>query len=200
MVSHQICAELEWQLASYDADTDVLAAVAATVAFHGGADTDALVLRAVRRVAEVPRDLSVFQEALGSARRYPALRVATCVGVAAVAAGREGLLVPLLVQTTSAALGDSGQETPLVWCLHPWRVFQPADAHRLMPRYQPNRIPSQPASHYLRAVAQDVTSPCSSSATDWPGVAKSAPNAARLESVNSLVGLLNFLEDPLHLV
>src|SRR5258708_11874878 len=48
--------------------------------------------------------------------------------------------------------------------------------------------------------AQEVTSPRSSSAAGWPGIAKSTPNAARLESANSRGGLLNFLEDPLHLV
>ena len=130
--SEEVAAELERQLTSYDSDTDVLAALAATAAFHGDADTDALVVRAIRRVAEVPRNLSVFQEALGSARRYPALRLATCAGVAAVAAGREGLLVRLLVQTTSAALSNSGEETPLVWCLHPWRVLQTASHYLRM--------------------------------------------------------------------
>jgi hypothetical protein len=158
--NEELAPELERQLTSYDADTDVLAALAATAAFHGDADTDALVVRAVRRVAEVPRDLGSFLEALGDARRYPALRLATCAGVAAVAAGREGLLVPLLVQTTSAALSNTGEETPLVWCLFPWRVIL-ADVAARMPQDQPNRVPSQPASHYLRmscrAALADVT-------------------------------------------
>jgi hypothetical protein len=159
--NEEFAAELERQLASYDADTDILAALAATAAFHGDADTHALVLRAVHRVAEVPRVMSTFQEALGNARRYPALRLATCTGVAAVAASRAGLLVPLLVQSTSAALSESGEEKPLVWCLHPWRVFQPADAYRLMPQYQPNQVPRWPDSRYLRmscrAALADVT-------------------------------------------
>ena len=148
--NEELAAELERQLASYDADTDVLAALAATATFHGEADTDALILRAVHRVTGVPRPMGSFQVALGNARRYPALRVATCVGIAAVAADREGLLVPLLVQTASVELSDSGEETPLVRCLHPWRVFQPADAYRLMPQYQLNQIPRQPESRYLR--------------------------------------------------
>jgi hypothetical protein len=43
-----LAAELERQLTDYDSDTDVLTALAATAAFHGGLDSDALVLRAVR--------------------------------------------------------------------------------------------------------------------------------------------------------
>ena len=41
--NEELAAELERQLASYDADTDVLAALAATATFHGEADTDALI-------------------------------------------------------------------------------------------------------------------------------------------------------------
>ena len=63
--------------------------------------------------------------------------------------------------TASVELSDSGEETPLVRCLHPWRVFQPADAYRLMPQYQLNQIPRQPESRYLRMSCQtalaDVT-------------------------------------------
>jgi hypothetical protein len=49
----EIAAELERQLGSYD--TDVLTALAATATFHGSPDTDDIVLRAARRIAEPPR-------------------------------------------------------------------------------------------------------------------------------------------------
>jgi hypothetical protein len=64
------------------------------------------------------------------------------------------------MQTTSAALSNSGEETPLVWCLHPWRVFE-RDVARRMPQYQPDQIPRSPDSRYLRmscrAALADVT-------------------------------------------
>ncbi len=73
----------------------------------------------------------------------------TAIGVAAVAAHREQLLVALLVQTTSATLELNG-DASLIWCLHPSRVFR-ADVASLMPQYQPRSQPRWPASHYLRA-------------------------------------------------
>lgn len=131
-------AELERQLADYDTDTDVLAALTATAIFHGNPDTDAVILRAARRMAERPRLTGAYHEALGAARRYPALRIATCAGVAAVAAGRDDFLVPLLVGTTSSTLENSDDDVPLVWCLHPWRVLE-ARAVTRMPQYQPKQ-------------------------------------------------------------
>jgi hypothetical protein len=86
----EMAAELERQLGSYDADTDVLTALGAAATFHGGPDTDDLVLRAARRIAEPPRVTGSFQPVLADARRYPALRLVTAAGVAAVAAGRGG--------------------------------------------------------------------------------------------------------------
>lgn len=145
----ELAAELERQLADYDTDTDVLTALAATATFHGGSDADDLVLRAARRLAEPPRLTTVYQEVLANARRYPALRLVTAVGVAAVAAHREELLFPLLVQTSSATL-ELNDDAPLIWSLHPWRVFH-SDLARLMPQYQPSSQPIWPASRYLRA-------------------------------------------------
>jgi SIR2-like domain len=145
----EMAAELERQLGSYDTDTDVLTALAATATFHGSPDTDDLVLRAARRMAEPPRLTGSFQPVLADARRYPALRLVTASGVAAVAAGREGLLIRFLVQTSSSTLELNG-EAQLAWCLHPWRVLH-AEAARLMPQYQPNSRPIWPASRYLRA-------------------------------------------------
>ena len=90
-------ADLERQLANYDTDTDVLTALAATAAFHGSPCTDDLVLRAARRMAEPPRLTGSFQPVLADAQRYPALRLVTTARLAAAIAGREGLLIRLLV-------------------------------------------------------------------------------------------------------
>jgi len=145
----QLAAELERQLADYDTDTDLLTALAATATFHGGPGTDDLVLRSARRLAEPPRMTTTYQEVLADARRYPALRLVTAAGVAAVAAHREELLLPLLVQTSSSTLELNG-DASLIWSLHPWRVFH-TDIVLLMPQYQPGSQPRWPASRYLRA-------------------------------------------------
>lgn len=144
----QMAAELERQLFDYDTDTDVITALAATATFHGGPDADDLVLRTARRLAEPPRLTGSYQEALADARRYPALRLVTAVGVAAVAAHREELLFPLLVKTSSSTLELNADGT-LIWSLHPWRVIH--TVARRMPQYQPSSVPIWPASRYLRA-------------------------------------------------
>jgi hypothetical protein len=69
--NEKFAAELERQLASYDADTDVLAALVATATFHGGPDTDVLVLRAVRRVAELPRVMGSLSSGPGERAPLP---------------------------------------------------------------------------------------------------------------------------------
>lgn len=126
--NEQVEDELGRQLADYDSDTDVLTALAATATFHGStiddAFTDDPVLRAIRRLAEPPRPADAASiNVLAFARRYPALRLVTCVGVAAVAASREGLLFRALVQTQSSTLEDSAGAVCLVWALHPSRVL-----------------------------------------------------------------------------
>ena len=71
----QVVAELGRQLAVYDADTDILASLAATAIFHGTPETDPLILRAVRRLADHHRISNGFLIAvLDGVRRYPALR------------------------------------------------------------------------------------------------------------------------------
>jgi hypothetical protein len=152
----ELAPELERQLTDYNTDTDVLATLAATATFHGSADTDAVILRAVRRLAERPRGPNVTQMVLERARRYPALRVATCVGVAAVAAGREALLVPLLVRTSSSTLENSEDDVPLVWCLYPARVLETDATIVHMPQYHPNQVPRWPASRFLRVSCRDA--------------------------------------------
>jgi hypothetical protein len=144
----EIAAELERQLGNYNTDTDVLTALAATTTFHGSPDTDDLVLRAARRMAEPPRLTGSFQPALADARRYPALRLVTAAGVAAVAARREGVLIRFLVQTSSSTLELNGT-AQLAWSLHPRRVLH-AETARLMPQYQPPSQPRWLASRYLR--------------------------------------------------
>ena len=139
------------QLGSYDADTNVLTALAATATFHGRPDTDDLVLRAHAGSPEPPRVTGSFQPVLADARRYPALRLVTAAGVAAVAAGREGLLIGFLVQTSSSTLELNG-EAQLAWSLHPWRALH-SEAAVLMPRYQPSSRPIWPASGYPRRAA-----------------------------------------------
>ena len=141
-------AELERQLAAYDTDTDILTALAATAIFHGGPDTDGLILRAARLLAERPRVTGHYMYPLANVRRYPALRIVTAAGVAAVAANRDALLISLLLRTTSATLENSHEEIPLVRCLYPQRVFAP-EAFRMMPRYQVSP-PRWRESHYLR--------------------------------------------------
>lgn len=153
ITNEQGTAELGRQLAGYDSDTDILAALAATATFHAvdtnGAHTDDLVLRAVRRLAEPPRLAGASNDVLAFARRYPALRLATCVGVAAVAAGREGLLFRVMVETQSSTLEYSGDEVPLVWALHPSRVF--GEVTGLLPQFASlGGRPRWPASRYLR--------------------------------------------------
>jgi len=145
----QVAPELERQLADYDSDTDVITALAATAVFHGRPDIDDLVLRAARRLAEPPRMFGTSNPALAGARRYPALRLVTAAGVSAVAAGREELVIRLLVETSSSTLENTG-DTRLIWCLHPWRVID-NDVARLMPQYQQGSRPIWPASHHLRS-------------------------------------------------
>jgi hypothetical protein len=140
-------AELERQLGAYDTDTDILAALAATAVFHGGPDTDRHILRAVRQLTDRPPVPASFMYPLAHARQYPALRIVTAAGVAAVSASREDLLVPLLLRTTSAS-ANSAQETPLVQYLHPDKVLS-SHALALMPLYQVSP-PRWRQSHYLR--------------------------------------------------
>jgi len=152
LTSEQGVAELGRQLADYDSDTDTLTALAAAAIFHGGdtddAPTDDLVLRAVRRLAEPSRLVGASIDVLAYARRYPALRLATCVGVAAVAAGREGLLFRALVETQSSTLEYSGDDVSLVWVLHPSRVFGEVP---VLPQFSSTGgRPRWPASRYLR--------------------------------------------------
>lgn len=151
----QAAEELGRQLSDYDSDTDVLITLAATAIFHG-AETDDLVLRALRRLAEPPRSLGTSISALLAARRYPAHRLATAIGVTAVAAGREALLFRALVETQSRTLEISGEAVALVWALHPWRVFEPASVAGLLPQLANNVGGSMrwPASRYLRASCQ----------------------------------------------
>jgi SIR2-like domain len=156
--NEQAAGELESQLSGYDIDTEVLIALSATVTFHGGPDSDDLVLRAARRTAQPPRVFGSHQPVIADARGYPALRLVTAVGVAAVAAHRERLLIPLLVGTSSSTLDISG-EASLAECLLPQRVIH--DEAALMPQYQPTSRPVWPASHYLkgscRATLADLT-------------------------------------------
>ena len=156
--SVQAAAELEIQLRGYDIDTEVLAALAATTTFHGSSDTDGLVLRAVRRMAQPARVFEPHQPVISDARGYPALRLVTTVGVAAVAGHREHLLIPLLVRTSSTTLDING-EAPLVECLLPQRVIH--DEAAFMPQYQSGPRPRWPASRYLkgscRAALADLT-------------------------------------------
>jgi hypothetical protein len=153
----QVVAELDRQLADYDADTDILASLAATATFHGTPETDPLILRAVRRLAEHHRISSGFLlVVLGGVRRYPALRLVTCVGVAAVAAGRESLLVPLLIQTTTSTMENSTGDFPLVRALHPWRVFQGLVTLAQIPRLAMGGQMRSPHSRYLRLSCRDA--------------------------------------------
>ena len=153
----QVVMELDRQLADYDADTDVLAALAATATFHGTPETDPLIVRAVRRLAERPRISSGFSvDVLDGIRRYPALRLVTCAGVAAVAAGRESLLVPLLIQTTTSTMENSVGDFPLVQALHPWRVFQSLTALAQVPRLATGGRLRSPHSRYLRLSCREA--------------------------------------------
>ena len=150
--NEQAAAELGRQLADYDSDTDVLAALAAAAIFHGDAHADDLILRSVRRLAELPRHLAgaSFGE-LPGARRYPSLRLATCAGVAAVAADREDVLFRALVETRSSTLGDAGDEVSLVSALYPGRVFVNDAVTILLPQLAgPGRRTRWLASRYLR--------------------------------------------------
>ena len=135
----------------------MLIALAATVTFHGGPDTDGLVLRAAAGWPSPPF-FGSSQPVISDARGYPALRLVTAVGVAAVAAHREHLLTPLLVRTSSSTLDING-EAPLAECLLPQRVIH--DEAALMPQYQTTSRPPWPASHYLkgscRAALADLT-------------------------------------------
>jgi hypothetical protein len=116
----QVVAELDRQLTAYDADTDIITALAATATFHGVPETDQVIQRALRRLAERPRISSGFSlDVLAGVRRYPALRLLTCMGVAAVAAGRESLLMRLLIQTTTSTMENSAEDVSLVRALHP---------------------------------------------------------------------------------
>jgi hypothetical protein len=144
-----VAAELERQLADYDSDTEVLAALVATTAFHGDSDSDVHILRVVRRLTSRPRLTSWSVDALGAARRYPALRIVTCIGVAATASGREDLLVSLLSRTTSATLDLADGEVALLRCLYPASVLD-GDALKLVPRYQLDVGATYPSSRYLR--------------------------------------------------
>ncbi len=151
--NEQVEDELERQLADYDSDTDVLTALAATTTFHGGtideAFSDDPALRAIRRLAERPRPADAASiNVLAFARGYPALRLVTCVGVAAVAAAREGLLFRALVETQSSTLDDSGGAVRLVWALHPSRVL--GEMTGPLTRFSSAR-PPWPASRHLRA-------------------------------------------------
>lgn len=153
----QVVTELDRQLADYDADTDVLAALAAAATFHGTHETDPLILRAVRRLAGRPRISSGFSlDVLNGVRRYPALRLVTFVGVAAVAAGRESLLVPLLIQTTTSTMENSIGDFPLVQALHPWRVFQSLTALAQIPRLAIGGHLRSPHSRYLRLSCREA--------------------------------------------
>jgi hypothetical protein len=89
-------------------------------------------------------------------RRYPALRLVTCVGVAAVAAGRESLLVPLLIQTTTSTMENSIGDFPLARALHPWRVFQSLDTLARIPRLIMGRQLRLPHSRYLRLSCREA--------------------------------------------
>jgi hypothetical protein len=153
----QVVAELGRQLAVYDADTDILASLAATAIFHGTPETDPLILRAVRRLADHHRISSGFLVAiLDGVRRYPALRLVTCVGVAAVAAGRESLLVPLLIQTTTSTMDTSTGDFPLVRALHPRRVFQGLAVLAQVPRLATGAQTRWPHSRYLRLSCREA--------------------------------------------
>jgi SIR2-like domain len=144
----KLAAEIIRQIADYDLDTDVLMALAATAAFHGSPGTDDLVLRAARRIAEPPRLPQTIHPPLAGLRGYPALRLVTAIGVAAVAAHREELLYPLLVQTTSATLALNGTP-PLISCVHPWRVITD-DAVKLTAQWLPTSQHVLPATVHLR--------------------------------------------------
>ena len=83
-----------------------------------------------------------------SARRYPALRIAICAGVAAVASGREGLLYRLLVET-KAPKYPSDTERSLTELPFPPRVIDEQVASRLQ-FADMTGLARWPASHYLR--------------------------------------------------
>lgn len=174
----QMAVELERQLADYDTDTDTVTALAATATFHGGTDPDDLVLRAARRLAEPPRMTGAYQEILADARRYPALRLVTAVGVAAVAAHREQFLLPLLVKTSSSTL-ELNEDGALIWSLHPWRVIH-AEVGRRMPQYQPGLGPIWPAGRYLRAS-------CRSALADFTDDSEYAAAFNRYEFLRSML-------------
>jgi hypothetical protein len=165
MTHEEAAAELGRQLADYDSDTDVLTALAAAAIFHGPADdthADDLILRAVRRLAEPPRLPSTYTDFLAGARWYPALRLTTCVGIAAVASGREGLLFRVLVETRSSKFESSEAEVPLVSAVYPGRVFVRDDVTSLLPQFAGlGGGPRWPPSHYLRtscrAATEDLT-------------------------------------------
>jgi hypothetical protein len=150
----EAAAELGRCLSDYDSDTDALTAVGAAAVFHADADDmhpDDIILRAVRRLAKPPRAPGSYTDFLEGARRYPALRLATCVGVAAIAAGREGLLFRVLVETRSSRF-ESDAEVPLASALFPGRVLPRGDVMRLLPQLAGpgGGRPSWPASQYLR--------------------------------------------------
>lgn len=151
----EAAAELGRCLSDYDSDTDVLTAAAAAAIFYSTADdarADDIILRAVRRMAKPPRAPGSYTDFLEGARRYPALRLVTCVCVAAVAAGREGLLFRVLVETRSSRFDSFEAEVPLASALFPGRVFARGDVTSLLPQLggPGGGRPPWPASRYLR--------------------------------------------------
>lgn len=87
---------------------------------------------------------------LEGTRRYPALRLATCVGVAAVASRREGLLFRALVGTLSSRY-PSEAEVPLANVLYPGRVFVREEVTGRLPHSAGLGGGSRwPVSRYLR--------------------------------------------------
>jgi hypothetical protein len=138
--------------------TPVLHLLTTGVAFdRDGTETD-LWVSAIRRLMQARGPITtVFIEMLDYARHYPALLALRATGLAALHAGRDDVLLRLLLEPKYRDRQNTREPIPAVQALHEHRVLDD-NAVRAMPRWGHQR-PLYPASHLLRADLREIFRP-----------------------------------------
>jgi hypothetical protein len=138
--------------------TPVLHLLTTGVVFdRDGKETD-LWVDAIRRLMQARGPIAtIFLDPLDYVRHYPALLTLRAVGLAALHAGRDDVLLRLLLEPKYRDRQRTRDPIPAVQALHDRRVLDD-NLVRAMPRWGDQR-PLYPASHLLRADLRDVLRP-----------------------------------------
>lgn len=139
------------QRTAYEEETATSACLLAIGVFHGDEMHAPIWIRSLRRLISARRPITgSFSAQTEAMRHYPALLCLWAMGIAAILADRENLLVRFLIEPTWTPIFGKPEPQPAVRCLNPNRIVVADDTADGGRRWL------YPQSHHMRTVSRDT--------------------------------------------